>query len=299
MKCKPPSVALAAALLFRHRFHVGGDVLLITALCWDSGKPAEGVYDIELTLYSAPTGGSVIGGPLIMNKVAVHNGSFSAQADFGPLAKAIDKAYVSVSVRNADQEAFVALDTRAQVETSMVTSVCPGAWTLQGNAGNPAGSYLGTADTQPLTFDVNGSRVGQITPSGDDTIAAGAPNVVFGASINSVVGPVGGATIAGGGSQNVGNSVQSDFATVGGGVNNTASGTWSTIPGGFGNSAGGGFSFAAGNSATVRNTDYGTFVWSDDSTSSAFTSTGPNQFLIRAAGGVGINAANLGVPAHR
>ena len=294
MKRKPLSVALAAALLF-----VAGSTLAATftyhGTLLDSGKPAEGDYDIELTLYSAPTGGSVIGGPLIMNKVALHNGNFSTQADFGPLARTFSAAYVSVGVRSAGQEAFVAFDTRAQVDSA--ASVCPGAWTLQGNAGNPPGSYIGTADTQPLTFDVNGSRVGQITPSGDDTIAAGAPNVIFGSSINSVVGPVGGATIAGGGGQDVGNSVQSDFATVGGGVNNTASGTWSTIPGGFGNSAGGGFSFAAGNSATIRNTDYGTFVWSDDSTSTAFTSTGPNQFLIRAAGGVGINTANLGVPA--
>jgi hypothetical protein len=39
----------------------------------DSGKPAEGSYDIELTLYSSPSGGSVIGGPLVMHKVLKHN----------------------------------------------------------------------------------------------------------------------------------------------------------------------------------------------------------------------------------
>ncbi len=55
-------------------------------------------------------------------------------------------------------------------------------------------------------------------------------------------------------------------------------------------------SFAAGRRAKVRaaaatgtvNGDEGTFVWSD-STIVDFTSTGPDQFLIRAAGGVGIN----------
>src|SRR5450432_4499814 len=102
----------------------------------DSGKPAEGSFDIELTLYSAPSGGSVIGGPLIMHNVPVHGGSFSTEADFGPLAKSFSQAYVEVKVRTAGQGEFVSLDTRAQVSVSPDSNVCPGAWTLQGNAGN-------------------------------------------------------------------------------------------------------------------------------------------------------------------
>jgi hypothetical protein len=69
------------------------------------------------------------------------------------------------------------------------------------------------------------------------------------------------------------------------------------VPGGYNNTAGGNHSLAAGYMAKVRDVatannnttgDYGTFVWADDSTGTYFTSTGPNQFLIRAAGGVGI-----------
>ena len=37
----------------------------------DAGKAAEGNYDLELTLYSAPDGGSVIAGPVTMYKVPV------------------------------------------------------------------------------------------------------------------------------------------------------------------------------------------------------------------------------------
>ena len=298
----------------------------------DSGKPAEGSFDIELTLYSAPSGGSVIGGPLIMHNVPVHGGSFSTEADFGPLAKSFSQAYVEVKVRTAGQGEFASLDTRAQV-TPDTASVCPGAWTLQGNAGNPTGSYLGTADSQPLTFEVNAVQVGQITPSGDATLTS-APNVVFGSSANNVASGIGGATIAGGGKVGSHNSVKSDFATVsggqdnaasgfssavGGGYANTASGAYSAVGGGFINkasgevafvaggsinTAGGDVSFAAGNSATVRDAtqagnvgtcsigqcgDYGTFVWGDGSSNTAFTSSGPNQFLIRATGGVAIN----------
>ena len=343
----------------------------------DSGKPAEGSYDIELTLYSAASGGSVIGGPLVMYKVPVHGGSFNTEADFGPLSQSFSQAFVSVRVRNAGQGDYAALNARAQVTAATTASVCPGAWTLQGNAGNPVGSYLGTADSQPLTFAVGGVRVGQITASGDPTNAPSAPNVVFGSPTNSVSPTIGGATIAGGGDSKTtcstgslpcANSVQLDFATVGGGVanvaagyaatigggiqntasgdestvggglnarasgvfstiaggeDNLASGRFSTVAGGFGasatgnsstvpggdnNSAGGDYSFAAGLGATVRDAfftsgctsgtncgDYGTFVWEDASTiGTSFTSTGPNQFLIQANGGVAINGTPTG-----
>lgn len=75
-------------------------------------------------------------------------------------------------------------------------------------------------------------------------------------------------------------------ATIGGGQNNWATNTSATVPGGSGNFAGGQNSFAAGLNAKAMHD--GSFVWGDSSTSSAFSSTANNQFLIRAAGGVGI-----------
>jgi hypothetical protein len=68
------------------------------------------------------------------------------------------------------------------------------------------------------------------------------------------------------------------------------------VGGGFLNQAGGDISFAAGRRAKVRDAaqssdvdgDEGTFIWADYQDAD-FTSTGPNQFLVRAAGGVGIN----------
>lgn len=352
----------------------------------DSGKPAEGNYDIELTLYSAPSGGSVIGGPLIMHSVPVHGGSFSTEADFGPLSKSFSHAYVGTSVRSAGQEAFVDLNARTQVSTTIAANVCPGAWTLEGNAGNPAGSYLGTADNLPLTFAVNALQAGQITPSGDSTNYPDAANVIFGSPGNSIDSGTNaaGATIGGGGSTSAtcgpqtcintataafatvsggeanratslaasvgggqkntasgiyasiaggqdntasqgnasvggggGNTASGPSATVGGGNQNTASannstisggdfnvasGASSTVAGGFSNQAGGDNSFAAGHFAVVRDAvmagnstgDHGSFVWADDSSSfGTFTSTGPNQFLMRATGGVGINTATI------
>jgi hypothetical protein len=101
------------------------------------------------------------------------------------------------------------------------------------------------------------------------------------------------AATVGGGSGNIASGVG---ATVGGGAQNTASGIRATVPGGFLNQAGGDHSLAAGRMAKVRDAtqagdldgDEGTLVWAD-TTPEGFTSTGPNQFLIRAYGGVGIN----------
>jgi hypothetical protein len=100
------------------------------------------------------------------------------------------------------------------------------------------------------------------------------------------------ATVAGG----LGNRATGPWAAVGGGDNNQASGGSATVPGGSLNGAGGDFSFAAGHRAQVRipafsgdaDGDEGTFVWAD-AQNADFVSTGPNQFLIRAQGGVGIN----------
>ena len=105
------------------------------------------------------------------------------------------------------------------------------------------------------------------------------------------------ATIAGG--EN--NTASGAGSAIAGGTENTASAFFSTVAGGNNNTAGGEYSFAAGYRAKVRdasqsgdaNGDEGTFVWNDrsqnsDTDADNFTSTAPNQFLIRATGGVGI-----------
>ncbi len=107
-------------------------------------------------------------------------------------------------------------------------------------------------------------------------------------------------TTVGGGSSN---RAEANYATVGGGItnrtqgvggtvsgggSNEAAGVGSTVPGGAKNRAQGDYSFAAG--YTARAEHNGAFVWADylDANDPPFTSTGTRQFLIRAAGGVGI-----------
>jgi hypothetical protein len=79
---------------------------------------------------------------------------------------------------------------------------------------------------------------------------------------------------------------------VAGGYTNVVSGTAATVPGGAGNTAAGDYSFAAGWGAQAMHD--GTFVWAD-SQGSTFTSTGDDQFLVRARGGVTLETSGAGV----
>jgi hypothetical protein len=135
---------------------------------------------------------------------------------------------------------------------------------------------------------------------GWDNTASGATATIGGGVYNTANGAsatVGGgngnnadryATVAGGAD----NQANSDYTTVGGGHYNnaggygpTASGHYATVPGGRSNTADGSYSFAAGRRAKANH--QGSFVWAD-SADADFASTGNNQFLIRASGGVGI-----------
>jgi hypothetical protein len=129
------------------------------------------------------------------------------------------------------------------------------------------------------------------------TISGGAGNRVIGYSYSVIGGGfqnknIGSYSTIGGGFNNItGNfddpfQAQGEFATIGGGSDNLARGLASTVPGGAFNSANGSYSLAAGRRAKAVND--GTFIWAD-ATNADFNSTGSNQFLVRAAGGVGIN----------
>ena len=92
------------------------------------------------------------------------------------------------------------------------------------------------------------------------------------------------ATVAGGWS----NTASGNYAAMSGGRNNFATGNTATVAGGEWNTASGSSSFAAGHRAWANHT--GAFVWAD-ATNADYISTADNQFLVRAAGGVGINTA--------
>ena len=107
--------------------------------------------------------------------------------------------------------------------------------------------------------------------------------VVSGGAVNSASGVS--SVVAGG----YNNRAGANDSAIGGGVDNLALGFRSVIPGGFANETTGAYSFAAGRRAKARND--GAFVWAD-STDADFGSSASNQFLIRAAGGLGVGVTN-------
>ena len=120
------------------------------------------------------------------------------------------------------------------------------------------------------------------TVGGGGANRAGEFSVVAGGSSNSAEAPF--AAVGGG----ISNRALAETATVGGGGQNQADGVGATIPGGQNNQTSGDNSFAAGFNAHAEHD--GSFVWASyfDAQDPPFSSTAPRQFLIRAAGGVGI-----------
>ena len=136
-----------------------------------------------------------------------------------------------------------------------------------------SGGYMNVASGGFGT--IGGGRI-NTAPGHYGTVSGGRDNTASGYS----------STVAGGDS----NYVAGNYCTVGGGSHNAAgespNDNYATVPGGAYNTAIGRYSFAAGRKAKAMH--HGAFVWAN-STDADFASTGDNQFLIRAGGGVGIN----------
>jgi len=140
--------------------------------------------------------------------------------------------------------------------------------TASGDRATVGGGYDNTADTSYAT--VGGGRTN--TASGYCATMGGGYSNAADTTYATV----------GGGYNNTANGYS---AIVGGGSHNTASESYATVGGGNYNTASGAYSFAAGRRAKANHE--GAFVWADG-TNADFASTGSNQFLIRASGGVGI-----------
>ncbi|HUR19811.1 MAG TPA: tail fiber domain-containing protein, partial [Vicinamibacterales bacterium] len=143
--------------------------------------------------------------------------------------------------------------------------------TRASNTGSTALGYLTSATGEFSTASGHFTSASgeSSTALGDSTIAAGLSGLAFGSH----------------------NAVTGNWA-AGGGVNSAAAGSVALA---FGNSvsASGDLSVTLGNRAVTTPAAKGSFVFGDSSSTNAFTSFAPNEFVVRAAGGVGFytNAA--------
>ncbi len=290
----------------------------------DAGQPFTGIADLEFRLYDQLTGGSQIGGPQARGQWPVEDGLFQVELNFGAAAFDGSDRFLEVTVNGAPLSPrqkitatpYALLATGlasgsvgggsvdpSEVQLRVDGSCPPGqyiaqvlqsgdvvcevdqdsgssAWRLGGNAGLSAGAYLGTSDATPMNIRVDGKRAMRYEWGFS---SSGAPNIIGGVDANSIPDTDEASVIAGGGLAGAPNSIVGNGSAIGGGIGNTIDGSWSVIPGGRSNQVNGNDSVALGRSAQANHDNV--FVWNDGG---SFASTGPDQFLIDAGGGVGI-----------
>jgi len=157
-----------------------------------------------------------------------------------------------------------------------------GSSTVSGGTNNTASGSLATVGGgNTNTASSSNATVG----GGSNNTASGNLATVGGGFVNTASGFR--ATIGGGEA----NTASGSRATVGGGDSNTASGNFATVGGGTDNTASGDYSFVVGRRAKNSDASHdGVFIFAD-SGNADFTSTGANQFIVRAAGGVAFGRA--------
>jgi len=247
-------------------------------------NPVNGSYDMKFTLYPDPGlpagGGPPIAGPVIINPVAVSNGLFTVNIDFGPGIFQGQPGWLEFGVRKQG-------DTSPYQTLSPRQSVTPTPYALYAPSAGVANNVLVTATVQGQSLNIGlGNLVSGSYGSvggGNNNTASGGLSVVAGGAGNvssGMFGAVGGGSnnvangnisaVAGGeGNQAIGdhafvgggfrNFAMGPYNTVGGGINNVADPSFSTVSGGSGNSAinfgavvgGGGTNIASGLDATV------------------------------------------------
>lgn len=273
-----------------------------------SGSTAQtGSFDFRFVLWDSVTGGAPVGQARTNLGVAAVNGLFATPIDFGSAVFDGSPRWLEIGVRSSPEQSFVPLTPRQPLAPTPYALHAETAGTVADGAVGSAALAAGAVQGDKLAAGAVGSdklaagaAVKSLNGIKDDVVLAAGNNVTLNRSGNTLtIASTGGGT-AGVGSvvsgttaavlAGTGNAATNNFAVVAGGEKNTAGGLRSVVPGGFNNAATGVASFAAGTGAQAV-TDR-TFVWAGNQTAVPFTSTGPDQFLVRAGGGIGLNTSS-------
>jgi hypothetical protein len=118
---------------------------------------ANGNYDMQFSLYSAATGGSIVAGPITNAPVAVSNGLFTTLIDFGPGVFIGNSTWLQVAVTTNDSTSpFVALSPLQQLTPTpnAIYAETADAAGLEGTI--PTGDLSGTYGS-PVTLNNSGN----------------------------------------------------------------------------------------------------------------------------------------------
>ncbi|MCX6926209.1 MAG: tail fiber domain-containing protein [Verrucomicrobia bacterium] len=234
------------------------------------GGDFQAVYDND---------GTVGGG--FGNKVGTDNGDVT-DASFATVAGGVFNTAMSYAATVAGGDSNLADGQRAAVLGGLGNRAGGAASTVGGGLNNQATGSRSTI----------GGGQSNLATNTHSAVAGGGWNTASG--VSSFIGGGGGDTFGGPWPNTAGgdwsailggwNNIASGYSSVvGGGANNISGGLYTVVPGGSGNVASNYASFAAGLNAHAVHGN--SFVWSD---ANGFSSTGPNQFAVRANGGVRI-----------
>jgi hypothetical protein len=209
------------------------------------GVPVTGVCDLQFSLWDAPTGGASVAATQTAAEVAVQNGLFTLQLDFGALAFNGEARWLEVSARCPAGSGVLEQLTPRQSLTAVPYALHA--------ASVPWGALVSTPDYQALELRAANARAMRLE------FNPVSPNVIGGHGENGVGTDVVGATIGGGGASNAANRVTDNYGTVAGGSKNQAGNddAWATnVP--HATVSGGERNVASGSHATVGGGLYNT-----------------------------------------
>ena len=156
----------------------------------DSGAPANGNYDLRFAIYnSANLPGTLVAGPLTNSAVAVSNGLFTVNLDFGSGVFTGPARWLDIGVRtNGSAGAFTALSPRQPLLPTPYAIFANGASNLLGTL--PASQLGGTLPASAFVGYTN-----SVAFTNGSNQFAGAFNGAFGGTFNGTfVGNAGGVT---------------------------------------------------------------------------------------------------------
>lgn len=140
----------------------------------DGGQPANGRYDLQISLYNAASAGGLLGYPTTLNDIEVVNGQFQVELE-APSAAQNSVVWLQAAVRDgASSGAFNEISGREEVTLAPLIGTC---WSTTGDTGsNPAVNFLGNSDNQTLVLSspqgVRINQPGQISGGADLVVNA-------------------------------------------------------------------------------------------------------------------------------
>ncbi len=161
----------------------------------DGGQPATGIYDFRFWIYdSTDNPGIILAGPVTNSAVAVANGLFAVQMDFGPGVFNGLPAWLQIAVRTNGAATFTNLSPRQQLTPVPYAIFANTASNLSGTlpasqlAGTlPASAFTGYTNTVALTNggnsfsgSFNGSFNGSFSGNGTNLINLNASQLTGG-----------------------------------------------------------------------------------------------------------------------